>query len=196
MHESASAKYKNLSDELKRRLTFFHGDYVATMSRIPDYYDAAIIMGNALAHSPDNWEKIIFSLGEHLDPTNSVVIMQIANLEKILTVGKRLQDFSVARSKLSDKVEYAFIEMYDPPTSTNKYATLTMEILANRARRWQHIGVNSTRIAYLTRDVLSSILKSAGFKNITFFGSRFLEPLFVERFKPQVHDWFNIVATR
>ena len=197
MHNAAMKKHTQLPEYLQRRIDFVHGDYSELLKSKKEDYDAAIFMGNALAHNPHDYKKIIKTTSQSLTKKNAIMILQIANFDKILANGG-LQDFNARPSKVNEDTQYTFIEFYDSPKVTGKkdILTLNMTILRHVGHRWAFAAMNSTPIAYITAESITSLLKEAGFKKIDIFGSKFLEPLFEQKFSVKDHDWLNVVATR
>lgn len=196
MHNAAMKKHAHLPEYLQRRITFIHGDYEGLLKEKKEDYDAAIFMGNALAHSPESYKRIVKVVSKSLTKKNAIMILQIANFDKILKVNGGLQDFNMRPSKLSDGTAYAFVEFYDGPSKISDHLTLNMTILRNAGQRWTFAALNSTPIAYITAENITSLLKEAGFKKVALYGSRFLEPLFEKKFSVAEHEWLNVVATR
>ncbi len=197
MHNAATKKHTQLPEYLQRRIEFVHGDYIDLLKDKKEDYDAAIFMGNSLAHNPHDYKKIIKTTSQSLTKKNAIMILQIANFDKILENGG-LQDFNMRPSKLNDDTKYTFIEFYDSPKVTGKkdLLTLNMAILRHVGHRWTFAAMNSTPIAYISPDIITAVLKEAGFKKVELFGSRFLEPLFEHKFSVSDHDWLNVIASR
>ncbi|KXK10561.1 MAG: hypothetical protein UZ22_OP11002000664 [Microgenomates bacterium OLB23] len=197
MHNAAVRKHAQLPEYLQRRVEFMHGDYIDLLKDKKEDYDAAIFMGNALAHNPFDYKKIVKTVSKSLTKKNAVMILQIANFDKILHNGG-LQDFNMRPSKVNDDTRYAFIEFYDGAKMTGKkdLLTLNMTILRHIGHRWTFAATNSTPIAYINAASITSLLKEAGFAKIELFGSRFLGPLFDEKFDVEQHDWLNVIASR
>ncbi len=197
MHNAAMKKYAQIPEYLQRRVDFVQGDYVELLKDKKEDYDAAIFMGNALSHNPHDYKKIIKTTSQSLTKKNALMILQIANFDKILGNGG-LQDFNMRPSKVNDDAKYAFIEFYDGGRTTTKkdLLTLNMAILREANHRWRFAAMNSTPIAYITADSISALLKENGFKKIEIYGSHFLEPLFEHKFSVSEHDWMNVVASR
>ncbi len=196
MHNAAMKKHASLPEYLKNRVTFVHGNYSELLKEKKEDYDAAIFMGNALAHNPTDYEKIIKSVSKSLTKKNAVMVLQNVNAEKVLHTNKGLQNFSIRDSKIDEKTKYAFIEFYDAPSSKDAFINNTMCILRYTGNRWNFAAINNTPLAYITAESITKLLKDVGFKKIELYGSRFLEPLFDEKFSVAEHDWLNVIATR
>lgn len=197
MHNAAARKHAQLPEYLQRRIEFMHGDYVELLKDKKEDYDAAIFMGNALAHNPHDYKKIINTASQSLTKKNALMILQIANFDKILAHGG-LQDFNTRPSKVNDDTKYAFVEFYDDAKLSGKkdLLTLNMTILRHVGHRWAFAAMNSTPIAYINAESITTLLKNAGFKKVELFGSKFLGPLFEEKFNVEQHDWLNVIASR
>ncbi len=196
MHHAAIKKHASLPDYIKNRVTFKHGNYINVLNNIKGDFDAAIFMGNAIAHNPQDYKKILTAVSNSLVKKNAVIILQIANFYKILNVSEGLQEFNIRESKIANTVKYAFIQYYDPPSKTSENLTLNMNILRHDGHRWHYVGLNSTKIAHITQEKITGLLKQLKFKNISIYGGYSHQPLFSEAFIPEKHDCINIVAVR
>lgn len=196
MNEIALKKMARLPESLRKRLEFIPGWYPDILKKMDRKFGAAIFMGNAFPHLEKNYKKVLTSVSNVLLPKDSVIVMQIVNLEKILKVKKRFVDLNFGESKHGFPREHAFVRFYDPPKRREDIATLNMSIFDFDGRKWKHRTLNSTPIMYLDRPSLEKILKEAGFKKVSFYGGMFFGPLFRESFKPLESDWLNVIAER
>ncbi|MBI4129875.1 CBS domain-containing protein [Candidatus Roizmanbacteria bacterium] len=177
-------------------VSFIRGDNLEEVQKLPDSYDAAIFMGNALAHLYDSYEKVLSVLNKKLPEKNGLLLIQLMNFEKVFTTNKRFLTFNIQPSKLTPEREYAFIDFYDPARKSGDPLTLNMAILQYNGKRWISSGTNSTSVAHITKEKIEGLLKKNGFTNLKFYGSNYKEPLFEEKFDVTKHDWLNIVARR
>lgn len=198
MYQIAKKKWRKLNQQTKKKVRFIQGDYLQIIKKIKknQQLDAVIMMGNALAHNPTTYQKLLETISKNLEPKNSVFICQILNFEKIFKVKNRLAYFKVGRSKIHSGVEHVFLEFYDPPRRKGGALTLTMFILSFNRKRWVPHAINSTPIANLTEKNLLPILKRLGFRKIEIYGSEFMGPFLTQKFKPFESDWLNILAVR
>lgn len=194
MSEKSSQKKKSLPKSLQGRVKFQTGDYTSLLKDKDKSFDAAIFMGNALSHNPYDYKKILESVSRALRKNNSLLVVQIANFDKIFKENKRFQDFNVG--SFGKEKELAFLEFYDPPREKGGFATLNMAILMHNGKKWLPRASNSTPIVVITKETITPILKSFGFKEISFYGSKFSEHLFEQEFNSSQSDWLNVVAVR
>ena len=195
-HKKAAENYKNLPENLQKRLAFMRGNYEDVLHDKSASFDAVIMTGNALAHHPETYPNLLKLIDKCLVQKNAFLFLQIANFEKILKDQNRLQNFTISKSKLSEHVEYAFLEYYDPPRKGLDNLTLTISVQSYQRNRWKQIGINSTPIAYITKEKIGKLLKQNNFNKISFYGSTFLKNPLKEEFDIHKHDWLNVVATR
>lgn len=188
-------KYKNQPEKIQHRLQFTKG-YIRTLSDRPRSFGSCIMMGNALAHYPEDYKNVLEKIDKSLFKKRAVLVLQINNFDKIFKLKRRLSDFNVAPSKISKKNEYAFVEYYDPPRAQNGNLTLNMSVTSFDGRRWSQAGINSTPIANIKRENIAPILKRLGFKKIDFYGNDSYQPLFKEKFDIKKHDFLNVLALR
>lgn len=194
MFKTSIEKKRNLPKPLQNKVTFQLGDYVDILKDKTEVYDAAIFMGNALSHNPNDYKKILSLVARILRKKNSVLVLQIANFKKIFKENKRFQDFNVAPT--GKNKELAFLEFYDPPKSRGSFATLNMVILSHSGKKWLPKALNSTSIAVITKENIEPLLRKVGFKKISFYGSNFSEHLFKSEFNFSENDFLNVVAVR
>lgn len=195
MHQTSQVKRNKLSETVKKRLEFLNGNYVELLNKKPNQFEAVIFMGNALLHNGKNVNKVLeATIGSLVK--KGILILQIANLEKIFKTNKGFQDFNVNSSKLGGGKEIVFVEFYDPPRKDKSLVTLNMAILQFDGRRWAPKAMNSVAVANITHRNILSLLKRVGLKKVSIYGSNFLEHLFKEKFDKEKSDWLNIVARR
>lgn len=194
MFAKAQDKRNKLPSNTKKRLEFVRGEYKDILNNLENQFDAAIFMGNALAHDPD-WKGLLAAVSKSLKK-RSLMIMQITNLEKVFKRGKRLQDFNIRVSKKGQTEELAFIEFFDPPRKKGEKANFTMAILGFNGRRWMPQAVNNTPVEFLGTRNIALYIKKFGFRNVYFYGSRQWGPLFKEKFNELESDRLNVVAIR
>lgn len=193
MTSKSIEKRRKLPKNVQNRVRFQMGDYIDFLKGRDNSFDAAIFMGNALAHNPNDYRKILSAVGKALK-SKATLVLQIANFGKIFKENRRFQDFNVGTT---DKgMELAFLEFYDPPKNKKDFATLNMSILMHKGKKWLPRALNSTQIVVVTKESIEPILKDLGFKKISFYGSEFSEHLFEKNFSPSESDWLNVVAKR
>lgn len=196
MHKTAQEKARKLPDALENRLNFVHGDYVKVLSKEKGEFGAAIFMGNAFAHLVPDYKMAMTVIGSMLLPKGSVIVLQIANFEKIFKVKNRVLDVSFGFSKHGFPSEHSFLRFYDYPKKKGDYLTLNTAVFDNDGKRWKFRTMNSTPIVNLNMVSIRSLLEKNGFNKISFYGGGFFGKLFKEPFKPLESDWLNVVAVR
>jgi len=196
MAKTSREKWEKLPEETKKRVEFIKGDYIETLKDRQEEFGAAIFMGNALAHNPHDFKKVLETVSKSLRSKNALIIIQIVNFEKVLKTNKRLQDFNIYESTVAHEEELAFVEFYDPPKKRNGPLTLNMAIFHFDDERWAPRAFNNTPIANLNKENIKPILAKLGFAKISFYGSMLWSPLFKEPFKPLESDWLNVIAKR
>ncbi|MCR4329460.1 MAG: CBS domain-containing protein [Candidatus Roizmanbacteria bacterium] len=196
MHKESIQKWNKLSQLRKDKLTLIKGSTYKTMLvEQKGLFNAVIFLGNALAHNPENYKENLKYAAKALD-VGGKVILQLVNFEKVLTTQRRLQDFNITGSRFSKNREYLFIEFYDPSRTNKNLLTLNMAVLKTNGRRWMQSSINSTPIAYITKESITALLNSIGLTSIKHFGSNHGEPLFDQPFDIHKHDWLTVVATK
>lgn len=197
MLEASKEKWTNLADSVKKRLTFLKaGNYVDILKKKTRGFGAAIFMGNALSHNPQNFKSVLEAVGKSLFAKGAVLAFQIINFEKVFKTNKRLQDFNIVSVKNDPNKEYAFIESYDPARKPGGNLTLNMAILHFDGRRWYPKAFNSTPIAHVDMEKMEALLQKLGFSDISFYGGMLLGELFKYPFDPLKSDYLNVVARR
>ena len=195
-HRKALEEKANFPKHSHNKPEFILTQYNEFLKDKKEDFDAALLMDNELAHHPTTYKRLLANTSKSLARKNAVIMLQLANFEKIFTVDKQFQNFTVSSSKLSDNVRYGFLEFYDPPVHKGAHVTLNVSIYKYGQNRWHNVGMNSTPIAHITEKSIIKLLKTNGFRDIKTYGSRFLEPIFKQKFIPLKHDWLNVVATR
>ncbi len=59
MFRTAQAKWRALPNSLKSKVKFTQGEYVENLRKLKEEFQAAIFMGNALAHIPKSYREIL-----------------------------------------------------------------------------------------------------------------------------------------
>lgn len=196
MHLILKRKWRSLPKDIQGKVSFVLGDCVSSLKDINESFDAAIFMGNTLADLPDDYLQVMDELSRVLRPNDAVVIAQLANVEKIIKVNKRLASFEVKQSKLSPEWEHAYLSFYDPPRKKEATVTLNTVVSDFNGRMWTPRGMNSVRTLQFAKDKLRKLFGKSGFKKISFYGTNGFEDLFSKTFSPLHSDWLNVVAER
>lgn len=195
MQRTALLKISKLAISLQYKIKLIHGDYNTTLARLQGGFDAVIFMGNAYSHIED-YRDVTKSVSKALSKKRGLIVLQIINFEKLFTVKNRFLDLIFNSSKLGIMQEHAFLRFYDSPRERGRFATLNMAIFDSDGKKWKFRSINSTPIAILNKKEIKSLLERSGFGRISFYGGRFLGPLFKEEFEPLKSDWLNVVARR
>jgi len=190
MAQKAKGKWEKLPPNLKKKLEFVKGDYFEYLKDKKGKFGAAIIMGNALAHNPFDWQKILKVAKETL-LKNSLIVIQLLNFMKVLKINKGFNDFNINQNQ---EGKYAFLKFYAPSETKSQYLTLTMAVLHFDGKRWGLKTINSAPVANISQNKIKSVLTRLKFKQIAFYGGRLWGPLFSQPFNPQTSDWLNVVA--
>lgn len=194
MFDKAQDKKNKLPLKFRKKLLLVRGEYKDILGNMEGYFDAAIFMGNALAHDPD-WKGVLTSAARGLKK-GGLIVIQTTNLEKVFKQGKRFQDFNVRFSKRGEGEEIAFLEFFDPPRKTGLPANFNMVILTFNGKRWMPKAINNTPVQVLDPKTTASQLKKLGFKSISFYGSRYWGSLFKDKFDPLESDRLNTVGVK
>lgn len=196
MLDAAKAKLEDLDSIIKRKVNFIKGEYADILKEKPREFDAAIFMGNALAHNPHNHKSVLQAVSNSLLPKGAVLVLQIVNAERVFKTNKRLQDFNISKIKTDHNKEYLFLEFYDPPRKPGDRITLNMAIFYFDGKRWCPKAFNNTLIVHIDMEHIDSFLRKLGFKDISFYGGALLGELFKYPFDPLKSDYLNVVAKR
>jgi SAM-dependent methyltransferase len=196
MYQASMQKKLSLSADVQRRIRFLQvDDYIKELDTQPDVFDAALFMGNALAHIPHHYAQVLKANVDKLRK-GGLVVLELVNVEKVLMFNNRLNNFLVAPSRLTPKREFAFLEYYDPVRDGQEHMMLTMAVFAFNGRRWSFRGINSTPLAYLPIEKTKKLLSGLGLKNISVTGSRYGEPIFDRAPNMKEDDWITFVAEK
>jgi len=195
MSKAANEKLQKLPEKIRRNLVFLNGKYVEVLSDKKEVFQAAIFMGNAFPHLVSNYQKVLKAVSDSLTPENSIIVMQIINIEKILTVNNRVFDVNFGVPKNKFPQEQAFFRFFDPKNKEG-HAMLTTTVFDFDGKKWKFRSVNSTPVIQLDTEGIKDLLKKNGFNKVSFFGGKFLGPLFQESFNPKESDLLNVVAQR
>ena len=197
MYGASQNKLSKLSKEIVEKVKFVKGNYVKVLEGRQEKFGAAIFMGNAFSHLADDYyKKVLAAVARSLNFKNAVMVFQIINFNKVFKVNNRFLDLNFAKSRLNPLYEHVFLEFYDPARKKGDPLTLSMATFDFNGHRWKFRSMNSTPIIHLDKEKISKLLKQYGFKQISFFGSRFFGPLFKSPFKPNESDWLNVIAKR
>ena len=196
MYSVAKSKWDNLPKNLQEKVQFTRKDHVQALKEIKEKFGAAIFMGNALAHMPYTYIKVLQELDRILPSRNATIVAQFVNHEKAIKVNDRLFRFSVKQSKFSPEWEHAYLWFYDPPRKKGESLILNAAILNFNGRVWTAGSMSSVPTILLTEDKLKSIFKKIGFPNTSFYGTEKWGSLFSHPFKRLESDWLNVVAKR
>ena len=194
MHRHAVEKFIQQPIDVQKNIKFRYGNYKKLIDKNDSPADAVVFLGNALGHLTDDCQQVLKSAFTKIPNKTGLLVLQLTNIDKIINVKKRLQDFVIVPSRVAKTSEYAFLQFYDPPRLGSKFATLTMSILFYRLKRWHQKAINSTSIIYFNQRNIESLLKRIGFSKIEFFGSNHNQALFDKKFDPKMHDYMNVVA--
>ena len=196
MFGTAQAKWKALPKDIKLRVKFIQGDYVESLKKIKEEYQAAMFMGNAMAHIPNTYGEILEELNRILPKKKSVIVSQLINYKKAINKNNRLYRFAIHQSGLSPLWQHAYFWFYDPPVNKKELLTLNAGILDFDGRRWSPRGMNAVQTVAFTKRDLKKTFENIGFSKIVFYGSKNSEPLLKHKFNMGNSDWLTVVAER
>lgn len=199
MHERAVEKLNKASALIKKNVDLVKGEsYAKSIKDFNEKFAAVLYMGNVFSHEPELYKANLKASYDVLGK-GGMLILQIANAEKILKTKGGYQDFNVAVAKDDPKKRYAFLEFYEKlPTNKQDIATLNMVVLLHNGNRWVSSAVNSMSVSTFTPEKITAELKKVGFDEfkIQIFGSNYGELLFNRPFNPADDDLFNIIAIK
>jgi CBS domain-containing protein/SAM-dependent methyltransferase len=196
MHKAANEKRKKLPRTISKDLVFMYGNYVDFFSGKKGKFDAAIFMGNTYAHLFTSYKEVLKATSHALRSRNAVIVLQIINVEKMLTVNNRVFDINFGAPKTKFPVEQAFLRFFDPPRAKDGNVALSTVVFDFDGKKWKFRSINSTPVIDLDRDKIRELFKKNGFSNVSFYGGKFLGHLFKESFSPKGSDCLNVVAIK
>lgn len=191
MIKISDAKKAKLPDVVRNKVHFLK-DYKDSLSLFQEGFDAAIFMGNALPHVIITDQNILKETINILNLQKGILIFQIDNFEKAIKVNRGLREFVIKKFGIGIEHDHAFLTFYTK--TKNKSLIHTKAIFDFNGENWRLRGINDTEIMYIDKQKIEAILRRFGFKEIEFYGSKFLSPLFKEPFSPLESDWLNVVA--
>ncbi len=196
MVEIASGKRAKLPEDVKKNVSFKLTDYKDLNKIFPDAsFDAAISMGNVLPYLPVESVDLIKSM-KKIVRKNGVIVLQLLNIERILTTKKKFLYFKTASDSHKDKELY--IEFYNKKSD----GILTQHIISfvRDRERWVFRGINSIEIKYVKHTDVEEMFKKAGITDLTISGNKTEEeeeygPMsLVKPFDPATSDWMTVIA--
>lgn len=184
-------------DSVKKNVQFIRSEYKNLDALFKEKFDSAIIMGNGLSHN-HNPDQVVKEVGKILGKP-SLVVIQLANFEKIFTENKRLLDFSVRRSPLKEEREQAFLRFYDP--KEDGFLTQNVSVFARRKKHWSFKGIHAMSIFPLNMEKITHMLEKIGFPNdkIEYYGGEegfYYDYLLKKPFHPKHSDVLVVLAKR
>ncbi len=194
MHSIAEKKREESPKHVKDKVVFYTGEYGKLLGKLPNDFDAALFLGDALAHILYGDKNILTKIAKIINPTKSILIFQIINFNKMLIKQNRLRDFIIRKTDFTYEKEQAFLGFYTKIKGKNLLSTRA--IFDFDGNKWRFKGINCTPLVDIRKIDITKILKKLGFLKISFYGSRFYDPLFTEPFKPLESDWLIAVARR
>jgi len=196
MYNVAKSKWDSLPKNLQEKVQFTRKDHLQALKEIRGKFDAAIFMGNALAHMPNTYLEALQELDRILSSKNALIVTQLINHEKAIKTNNRLFLFSIKQSKLSPEWEHAYFWFYDPPRKKGGPLILNAGILNFNGRIWTIGSMNSVPTVLLTKDKLNNIFRKIRFPRTSFYGTKKYGSLFSNSFKILESDWLNVIAKR
>lgn len=196
MFNVAESKWENLPKDIQRKIRFIKKSHADGLKDVQEEFDAAILMGNVLAHMPSSYKEALQELGRILSPKNAVIVLQLANFEKAIKANNGLFHFSIKKSKLSPEWKHAYFWFYDPLRKKGDRLVLNASILNFNGRVWSSGGMNSVVTAPFTQEELKKIFQKIKFPHVSFYGTKEWGVLFSNAFEPLESHWLNMIAKR
>jgi CBS domain-containing protein/SAM-dependent methyltransferase len=200
MIDLAESKRKRSSKDVQARLMFKLTEY-KNLRKDVGGFDAVLSMGNALPFIPIPLEDLIGQLNDILPEKKGIILFQILNFAKYERKRDRLLSFAVKRCIKNKSKEHLTFDSFDRKNSNILYHNT---ILFDREgdSSWVYQGRTTIPINDVKKDVLSSLLKKAGFSDVFFAGGmgeyqgEYGKLSFKDKFDPLNSDWMNVVAKR
>lgn len=200
MIEMCEKKKEKLPADIRKNIKFMLTSFKNLSKNIPDKYDVAICMGNALPYIPLDVANLFKEVSSMLREKNGLLVLQILNFDKIIKTKKRLLNFTIQKSKEDEHKEHLAMEFFD--MVEDGCVLHHVVVFDSDGKNWIYKGTTTIPICYPSKDEIEKALKEAGFNNISFSGSmgeyqgEYGELSFTEPFKPSESDWLNVIATR
>lgn len=197
MFKQAQIAKESLPKKTQENIHFFSGEYIKELKKLNgETFDAAIFMGNSIAHNPGGFRDVVKATVDTLSD-KAVIVFQLRNTDKYIKYTNRLASHTFLEGDSKTK-EHAVIEFFDPPK--DRRVKKTMAIFDSDGDTWTHYGTRTTNMAYVTQQKLKTLLRSLGFNNIETHGSSYdyknWDHLFTKPFEISKSDWINIIATK
>lgn len=189
----SNSKKAKLKEDVREKVQFIKG-YHEPLNTFPKDFDAAIFMGNALPHVIVTDSDILNDVTNIINPEKGILVFQIANFDKVLKNNRGFREFGMRHFGLGFGENHAFLSFYTK--GKGKSVMTTRAIFDSNGEKWSFRGMNDTEILYIGRKEIESMLRKLGFKEIEFYGSHFMQPIFKDSFDPNDSDWLNVVAKR
>lgn len=195
MTAQAIGKKTKLAEKVQDNAQFINGTYKNIVGKSPRDFDSAIFMGNVLPYIQYSDEDILKEVLSVLNPKKAVVVIQLANFEKALSNGG-VREFIQRKSSSPYSQEYVFFGLYMEEKGKENILSSTRMIFDVVKDTWRFRSINSTPVLKIGKTDIEKMFKKEGFTDITFFGSKFYEPILQKPFDIVTHDWLNVVAKR
>ena len=192
---TANRKAQKLPESVKKRTYFICHEYENLEKITGDGFDAAMFLGIGLTHNR-NPLKVLQEV-EKVLTGKAVIVIQLANFEKVIKVNKRLVDFEIRPSSETYQREHAFLRFYDP--KEDGLVNYNVAVFDRGTKQWGFRGMNSTPLVPLDKEKTTALLRKIGFSKISYFGGDggfYYDYLFRKPFKKDTSDQLIIVARR
>lgn len=187
-------KREGLPSKTQDIISFHFGKYKSAIKDLPGNHDAAIFMGNALAHTLYTNENILKEVVGALNPKKSTIILQLHNLDLIMKKKFGAIGFISRKTNLAYEKEHGFLSFY---TEGKQGKTVyNQAIFDSNGDKWAFQGMRSAPVVRLNQKDVSKLLGQVGFKNIKFYGSHMRGNFLEGPFKVEESDMMNVVAKR
>lgn len=195
MIDVALEKIKSLPSDVKQRVQLISKEYKSLDTLLGKKFDAAILMGSALAHIEDP-QRILHEISKVLND-KAVIICQITNYEKVIKVNKRFFGFEVRKASTPEEREQAFLRFFDE--KEKGFLTQNLSVFVRGLKKWVFRGMHSMKVYPLNKSNITAFLKKVKFLNLKYYGGEkgfYYDYLFRKPFNPRQSDVLVVVARR
>jgi len=192
--KDAQAKLQKESKAVQGRVNFMAGRYEDVVEKMPNGFDAALFLGNALSHVMQTDRDILADINSALNPDKSTMILQTVNYERITEDSLPTEEFVVRASSAGYETRHAFLGFYS--RARGGRIIYTQAVFDFDGDKWNFSGTNNTQVIEINRIKLRRTLRRMGFTKIFYYGGKLYGPLFKEEFNPKTSRYLNIVAKK
>lgn len=198
MIKYAESKRVKLPDNIKNKVSFHLTDFTDLHKLFKKgSVDGVIGVGTSLSYLPQKPQTILKNI-HPLIKKDGVIVLQLLNLKRIVEDKGRFFNFRIKKVGPGQEKEELFIEFFD-----KKDEETLMHNVINFVRdgsSWVYSGINSIEIAYIKHDQIISLLREAGFHDITMSGNKgeyrgqYGQMSLIKPFDPKTSEWMTVFA--